>query len=251
MHSLLDKISNSGTSKPVLRFPFVSGGREGVENETNVIRFASFCELLRRPLEKNLSICIDLILSLWSETHSSVKNSNILLFVFSAEEMAGGVELQSWCGSESSLELVRSPAGIWPDVRSLLWIFFCSHHRRSLLSEKICFAFSSRCLSYSASTLWFLYSFQVLLCVLLLPHSSLSLLSFLFHPPPPTPTPVHVPQKCWLSCSHHSPKRILTKLVTMHTDALWRPSAIQTCFLLITCSSCALSRNSKASSSMM
>ena len=32
--------------KPVLRFLFVSGGREGVENETNVIRFASFCELL-------------------------------------------------------------------------------------------------------------------------------------------------------------------------------------------------------------
>ena len=50
MHSLLEKISNSGTLKPVLRFPFVSRGREGVENETNVLRFASFCELLRRPL---------------------------------------------------------------------------------------------------------------------------------------------------------------------------------------------------------
>ena len=40
--------------KPGLRFLFVSGGREGVENETYVLRFASFCELLRRPLnEKN------------------------------------------------------------------------------------------------------------------------------------------------------------------------------------------------------
>ena len=29
MHSLLEKISNSGTLKPVLRFPFVSRGREG------------------------------------------------------------------------------------------------------------------------------------------------------------------------------------------------------------------------------
>ena len=29
MHSLLEKISNSGTLKLVLRFPFVSGGREG------------------------------------------------------------------------------------------------------------------------------------------------------------------------------------------------------------------------------
>ena len=29
---------------------------------------------------KFLSICIDLILSLWSETHSSVKNSNIFNF---------------------------------------------------------------------------------------------------------------------------------------------------------------------------
>ena len=42
--------SNSGTLKAVLRFPFVSRGREGVENETYVLRFASFCELLRRPL---------------------------------------------------------------------------------------------------------------------------------------------------------------------------------------------------------
>ena len=50
MHSLLEKISNSGTLKPVLRFPFVSRGREGVENEPYVLRFASFCELLRRPL---------------------------------------------------------------------------------------------------------------------------------------------------------------------------------------------------------
>ena len=45
MHSLLEKISNSGSLKPVLRFPFVSRGREGVENETYVLRFASFCEL--------------------------------------------------------------------------------------------------------------------------------------------------------------------------------------------------------------
>ena len=50
MHSLLERISNSGTLKPVLRFPLVSRGREGVENETYVLRFASFCELLRRPL---------------------------------------------------------------------------------------------------------------------------------------------------------------------------------------------------------
>ena len=50
MHSLLEKISNSGTLKPVLQFPFVSRGREGVENETNVLRFACFCELLRRFL---------------------------------------------------------------------------------------------------------------------------------------------------------------------------------------------------------
>ena len=42
----------SRTLKPVLRFPFVSRGREGVENETYVLRFASFCELLRRPLKK-------------------------------------------------------------------------------------------------------------------------------------------------------------------------------------------------------
>ena len=56
MHSLLEKISNSGTWKPVLRFPFVSRGREGVENETNVLRFASFCELLRRPLTDDLCV---------------------------------------------------------------------------------------------------------------------------------------------------------------------------------------------------
>ena len=51
MHSLREKISNSGTLKPVLRFPF---GREGVENETDVLRFASFCELLRRPLTEDI-----------------------------------------------------------------------------------------------------------------------------------------------------------------------------------------------------
>ena len=43
------------TLKPVLRFPFVSKGREGVENEIYVLRFASFCELLRRPLIRRSS----------------------------------------------------------------------------------------------------------------------------------------------------------------------------------------------------
>ena len=49
VRSLLEKVSNSNsaTLKPGLRFSFVSGGREGVGNETYVLRFASFCELLR------------------------------------------------------------------------------------------------------------------------------------------------------------------------------------------------------------
>ena len=40
----------SGALKPVWWFPFVSRVREGVENETTGIHFASFCELLQRPL---------------------------------------------------------------------------------------------------------------------------------------------------------------------------------------------------------
>ena len=59
VHSVLDKVSNSNsaTLKTGLRFSFVSGGREGVGNETYVLRFASFCELLRRPL--SCSFCAE------------------------------------------------------------------------------------------------------------------------------------------------------------------------------------------------
>ena len=53
MHSLLEKISNSGSPERwslFCDFRSFQGGGRGVENETYVLRFASFCELLRRPL---------------------------------------------------------------------------------------------------------------------------------------------------------------------------------------------------------
>ena len=64
----------SGTLKPVLQFPFVSGGREGVENETNVIRFASFCELLRRPLLSNKGVQTVYDICLWAWLGHSLHN---------------------------------------------------------------------------------------------------------------------------------------------------------------------------------
>ena len=47
MHSLLEKLSNSGTLKPVLRFLFVSGGREGLRMKLKIFvsqASANFCD---------------------------------------------------------------------------------------------------------------------------------------------------------------------------------------------------------------
>ena len=47
MHYLLEKISNSGTLKPVLRFPFVSRGRKGLRMKLTFLvsqASANFCD---------------------------------------------------------------------------------------------------------------------------------------------------------------------------------------------------------------
>ena len=60
MHSLLEKISNMWKSRTGVEACFAisvrfKGEGGGGENETYVLRFASFCELLRRPLTSGVT----------------------------------------------------------------------------------------------------------------------------------------------------------------------------------------------------
>ena len=74
------------------------------------------CTNIRNVWVKNLSICINLILSLWSETHLSVKNSNIFIQQAATRGRRGAAQASGTTGSldGASARLQLAPRPLLP-----------------------------------------------------------------------------------------------------------------------------------------